>query len=132
MKIGFTGTQRGMTQHQKDMVEIILTFHKCSGGIDEAHHGDCIGADDQFNTIAGDYYIRRVAHPSNIDGKRAWGTYEVVLPAKSPLNRNHDIVDAVDIMIATPKEHTEILRSGTWSTIRYCRKVGRIVHVIYP
>ena len=133
IKIGFTGTQTGMTQHQKDMVELILTFHKYSGGISEVHHGDCVGADDEFNTIAGDkYLLKSIAHPSDIDSKRAWGRYEVCLPTKTPLERNHNIVDAVDIMIATPKERLEVLRSGTWATIRYCRKIGKIVHIIYP
>lgn len=133
IKIGFTGTQKGMTQRQKEQVELILTFHKFAGGIGAVHHGDCIGADDEFNTIAGKYCLVRIAHPSsNTPGKRAYGRCEVTLSAKPALERNHDIVDAADIMIATPKERREVLRSGTWATIRYCKKMGKIVHVIYP
>lgn len=133
MKIGFTGTHKGMTRHQKDMTKLVLIFHKYSGGIDEVHHGDCIGADDEFNTIAGEHQLKRVAHPaSDTPGKRAHGLYETVLPAKPALTRNHNIVDAVGIMIATPKEHREVLRSGTWATIRYARKKGTMLHLIYP
>jgi hypothetical protein len=132
MKIGFTGTKEGMTNHQKDMVGLILIFHSLCGGIEEVHHGDCIGADDQFNDMAGELCLRRVHHPSDVNKRRAWGKAETILPTKPPLTRNHDIVDAVDMMIATPKEWQEVLRSGTWATIRYCGKQEKMIHIIYP
>ena len=41
MKIGFTGTQKGMTTAQAySFIELISGME-----IDEFHHGDCIGAD---------------------------------------------------------------------------------------
>ena len=43
MKIGFTGTQKGMTHHQL----IKLLDELCSYSNIELHHGDCIGADAQ-------------------------------------------------------------------------------------
>jgi len=133
MKIGFTGTQKGMTLHQKEMVEVILTYHKYITFLSEVHHGNCIGADDEFNTISKAYCPKRVAHPaSDTPGKQAHGFCETILPAKPALVRNHDIVDAVDIMIATPKERQEVLRSGTWATIRYCRSQEKLIHIIYP
>jgi len=42
--------------------------------------------------------------------------------AKPYLDRNQDIVDGADILIAAPNEDKEIVRSGTWSTVRYARK----------
>jgi len=51
---------------------------------------------------------------------------------KEPLARNRDIVNMSDILIAAPGEKAEVLRSGTWATIRYARKMSRKLLVIYP
>ena len=39
------------------------------------------------------------------------------------LERNKNIVNAVDFIIAAP-DGPEKVRSGTWSTVRYAKKVG--------
>lgn len=135
MKIGFTGTQQGMTEHQKVMVELILAFCHYSSGIGEVHHGGCIGADLDFHTLASIYDLEKRVHPSDIKEKQAEIYLEnrtTIMPEYPPLVRNKHVVDAVDIMIATPKERLEVPRSGTWATIRYCRKQGKLVYVIYP
>jgi hypothetical protein len=54
------------------------------------------------------------------------------MPAKPYLVRNHEIVDDSQVLIAAPKEFTEQLRSGTWATIRYARKIGRTVRIVFP
>jgi hypothetical protein len=51
---------------------------------------------------------------------------------KDPLKRNRDIVDAAVMLIAVPKETTEVLRSGTWTTVRYAKKKGCSVLIIPP
>jgi hypothetical protein len=35
-------------------------------------------------------------------------------------------------VIAAPMSSAEILRSGTWATIRYARKAGKPVLIIWP
>lgn len=140
MRIGFTGTQKGMTDFQKKEVAMILIFHHPTRIIDslpetvfEAHHGDCIGADAEFEELAQEYGFTTYAHPaSDTSGKRAYCRSDNIFPAKPALKRNKDIVNAVDIVIATPKENHEVLRSGTWSTIRYAKKHGWLIHVVYP
>ena len=47
MKIGFTGTQIGMTKEQMEIVSKIVIHLNPS----EAHVGDCIGADTDFYKI---------------------------------------------------------------------------------
>jgi hypothetical protein len=129
MKIGFTGTKEALTQYQKDtLTELIKELSPT-----EAHHGDCIGADSFFDSVCKDLGIKRVIHPPEVDRYRAFCDGEEILPEKAYLKRNHDIVDAVDMMLATPKD-SEVLRSGTWATVRYSKKKGKIKedHIIYP
>ena len=128
MKVGFTGTQEGMTKHQQFSVWNVLHDHKCT----EFHHGDCIGADHEAAFIAEHEGHRVVSHPPDNPSKRAFFRGDVVMVEKPYLERNHDIVNAVDLMVATPKETEEQLRSGTWATIRYAKKQGKPLAIIYP
>jgi hypothetical protein len=151
MKIGFTGTQRGMTKFQKETLREVLELQKCS----EFCHGDCIGSDAQANQIALDMGIRIFTiFPPNETKKRAFcfnynklkrGTdyYEIDvnefdiarvkwMPENTYLERNKYIVDSVEWMIATPKEHEHTLRSGTWATIRYAWKKKKGITIIPP
>jgi hypothetical protein len=128
MKIGFTGTKQGMTIEQKqafwDMVMV--------NDISEFHHGDCVGADaDAHDLMKPDHNI--VVHPPANPSKRAFCKgYKEIREEKEYLDRNHDIVDETDVLVACPCGKTEVLRSGTWATIRYAKKIGKLVFVIYP
>jgi hypothetical protein len=130
MKIGFTGTQKGMTEYQKGFVRETLRKKKPS----EIHHGDCIGADTDFHNICREVNpdIRIVIHPPEIDSKRSFCKGDEILPVKGYLQRNHDIVDSVDYMISTPGEMEEVLRSGTWATIRYGMKKDKDGIIVTP
>ena len=127
--VGFTGTQQGMTKAQKDKVDDLLKDYYWVGL--EFHHGDCIGADAESAFIARNIGFRIASHPPLYDGKRAFCNYDVVYPEKPYLDRNHDIVDSVRIVIATPKEFKEVLRSGTWATIRYAKR-KKFLEIVFP
>ena len=45
------------------------------------------------------------------------------------LNRNKNIVDASNLIFAFPFDK-EIIRSGTWSTIRYAKKINKPLIII--
>lgn len=97
------------------------------------HHGDCIGADAQAHQIALELNIDIDIHPPIRDDKRAFcKVCRTIFLAKDYLIRNHDIVDASDIMFATPFEYEEQLRSGTWATIRYAQKQHKTLYIISP
>jgi hypothetical protein len=139
LTIGFTGTQNGMNAEQLEELTnyLRLCYDWCRNHDLRPvfRHGDCIGADNQAATTASllGYYV--ISHPCTISYKRAWNpnSNEVMKP-KPPLERNHDIVDQSDYMVATPFEEAtdpEPLRSGTWATIRYCRKRLKHVTVLY-
>ena len=130
--IGWTGTQLGMTDAQKLnayglMLELFAT---------DLHHGDAIGADDQADQIARDLGIRRHLHIP-LNGSRrarciAREGFDVVYAPLPYLERNKAIVDASEALIAAPKEMHETLRSGTWATVRYARRQGKPVHILWP
>ena len=123
--IGFTGTQHGMTFLQKQKVAALLVG-------ETFHHGDCIGSDAQAHRIARSKGFYIIKHPPLSTRKQAFCAADEEREPKPYLERNHDIVDEVDCMLAAPREYEEQLRSGTWATIRYTRKVGKPLAVIYP
>jgi len=131
MKVGFTGTQQGLTHKQsKALDEVLLAGYP----ITEFHHGDCIGADKEAcDKIASAYgHENIVCHPPTNISKRAYVRSGHYRDAKAYLDRNHDIVDETGILIGCPKESQEVLRSGTWATIRYAMKTGKLVIIVYP
>jgi hypothetical protein len=128
LRIGFTGTQLGMTHAQeKTLKNLLLKFLP-----KETHHGDCTGADAQFHDIVTKCGCRTIIHPPINESKRAFCKGTIILPPKEYLDRNHDIVDETHMLIATPKSETMEIRSGTWATIRYAQKQNKAVVIIYP
>ena len=126
MKLGYAGPQIGMTAAQLQAV----TMAVCEMRPNEAHHGDCIGGDQQFDAICRGRF-KRVAHPPINPEKRAWCDAEVIMPAKPYLERNTDVAQ-VDTLIATPRGYQEYTRSGTWSTVRRARKAGARIMLVLP
>ena len=59
-----------------------------------------------------------------LEGRRINGEIEI--------SGRYEIVDESDFLIGTPKGFCEELRSGTWSTIRYARKKGMEITIVYP
>lgn len=128
MHVGFTGTQRGMTLNQWGALWGLLTA-RAPG---DFHEGDCIGADRQAAYGARLAGFRIIGHPPTNSSKRANFAADEWREPAPYMVRNHNIVDASQEMIATPGEFEEQLRSGTWATVRYARRVGKPVHVILP
>ena len=127
-RVGFTGTQRGMTPRQKEAVLGVLVAHD----VVEVHHGDCIGADQQMHALARTLNLRIVLHPPEDEVKRAFCSADVVRAALPYLARNERIVDETEMLIATPKSYREEVRSGTWATVRRARKAQKEVVVVWP
>lgn len=48
------------------------------------------------------------------------------------LQRNRQMVDIADIVVAAPGTMKEILRSGTWATVRYADKWDIDIHLVFP
>lgn len=128
MKIGMTGSRDGIS---KEAIASFIEYIK-SIEITEAHHGDCIGADTLFHNLMISMKVPVVIHPPTVDTYRSYCQGGTAMPCKEYLSRNKDIVNTTDILIAFPSSDKEILRSGTWSTIRYARKSRKSIIIIYP
>lgn len=120
---GFTGTEVGMSNRQIAGLRAHLMAAEPNS---EFHHGDCIGADEEAHAIARELGFLIVVHPPLNASKRAFCTraYQVLKP-KPYLDRNRDVVDACAVLIAAPWSDEEELRSGTWATVRYARKMDK-------
>ncbi len=130
MKLGITGTRQGLTDTQRGHAVNIARTHTFT----EVHHGDCVGVDEQVAMI-----IKRfqpncsiISHPPTNPMHRAFTPCSQLHSPRSYLQRNKDIVEESDVLIAFPKESGEVIRSGTWATIRHARAKGIPVLVVYP
>lgn len=142
--IGFTGTSMGMTPLQAGSVATILKAFIGVVGLDNviAHHGVCIGADKDFHDICVSLEIPLELHPGHPNhqpgdlSKRAdckTGKILRVWPAKFYLDRNKDIGNSLtEFLIATPMQYEEQIRGGTWHTIKYVRKLGKPIVIVFP
>ena len=61
---------------------------------------------------------------------RAFCIGTIVKEPQPYLQRNHNIVNECDMLVAFPSTSNEVLRSGTWSTIRYAKKAKKPVEII--
>lgn len=135
MRLGFTGTEHGLTNEQRQ--SLVVAIRIFDGSIDEAHHGCCKGADVDFHWI-----VRQTRPAVPIVGWRATTFRKqdpsVILNCDTrhdpapPLVRNRSIVISSDHLIACPREYKEIQRSGVWATVRYAREAQRPITIIYP
>lgn len=125
--LGMTGTRNAITHAQYAWLGIeIADCH-------EFHHGACVGADAAGHHLAMSQQKRVIVHPPT--DQRLMMPFDGMVwnwkPAKPYLDRNRDIVDESDRLIALP-EGPERPKSGTWHTIRYAVRAGKPVAICYP
>jgi hypothetical protein len=127
-RVGFSGTQEGMTDAQIEKIRELLweTEFKVAG------HGDCIGADADFHDLSRERGLWMVGYPPFNYKKRAFCDFDEERRPNEYLIRNRHIVDDSDSMLFTPRGFEEELRSGTWSTIRYNEKKENPKVIVWP
>jgi hypothetical protein len=133
-KYGFTGNRTGMSDNQKEQIRTILQTDLNNGFNIQVAHGDCVGADKDFHDICCelsiDNRIKIIIHPPTENILRAFCKSDNIMICKPYLDRNRDIVDTSDTLLACPKTNIEEKRSGTWYTIRYARKKNKPILII--
>ena len=128
MILGVTGSRDGMNDVQLSKLIEFLNDHN----IIELHHGDCVGVDKICFEQASKREVKTISHPPNKDRLRAFCKNDEIRQIKDYIQRNRDIVDECDYLIAFPNTNQEIIRSGTWATIRYARICDRELKIFYP
>lgn len=129
--VGFTGSRDGMNaaqmMHLRQELEDLhlaefLTFH----------HGDCQGADDQAARMAHSMGFWIVSHPPISPRYRAFSESHEIRDQFDYLERDRHIVAESHFMIAAPGTMHEVLRSGTWATVRYARRLLKSGKILFP
>jgi hypothetical protein len=139
MIIGFTGTRDGITKIQEERVVTIM-HNLLPHRYDLLIHGGAEGADDAIHSAAGDLFDFRIEiYPCKESRRTYWiqrkqgrGEDYFVHTTREPLERNRIIADRCNHLIATPFQMVEIVRSGTWATIRYAREKRKSVTIVFP
>ncbi len=118
-----------MTDKQKLTVKALVGFLMPR----EVHHGDCLGADDEFHDIVEEITKACIfVHPPRNSSNRAWRLGSYVFKTQPYLVRNDAIIASADLMLAVPFGFEERLRSGTWATIRHTRKAKKPLIIVWP
>ncbi len=136
MKLGFTGTRDQWTSAQENAFERELDRIAESDlvfGLEEFHHGDCWGSDARASNYVWREYTacNVVIHPPANPCLRAFCESDLIREPKPYLVRNLNILREVEHLLATVAGD-EVLRSGTWSTIRKAKKLGMPVSIVWP
>lgn len=100
-------------------------------------HGGCHGADRDFHAILLTQLGVASAieiYPSDASQDR-WARHArgpvIVMGIQPTLVRNKRMVTDAHHLLATPGS-TEVLRSGTWATVRYGVEAHCLVYIVYP
>ncbi len=114
VKIGFTGTQEGMTISQKkSFLSVWQMIEDELGPIREFPHGDCIGAADEADDFAITMFTRAgiatvVIHPPDVDTKRAWCVGDITDKPLPSLVLSTAIVQACAFLIDTTQRQAAL------------------------
>ena len=136
MTLGFTGTQKGLTQKQKvDLLGLLQFFNRTTmfGQKHKLHHGDCVGADEEVHYCALKLNYEIFIHPlvGQSNSASCEGAVKIFLPSEHMIQCQH-IVDSCSTLIACPSEETENVDSKTWDITRYAQKVHKPIIKINP
>ena len=127
----FTGTKDGWTDPQTKSA--CAELQRLREKYTVMHNGDCVGADERSALVWDALKGEIVLHPPINPKYRAFLQFaQVVLPEDDYIKRDHHMVDSSSYLLGTPKTMYEYLRSGTWSTVRYARKRGLPLTLVYP
>jgi hypothetical protein len=128
--LSFTGTsKRPPTPVQIAVLDDILTEF-WNKGYRTLVHGEARNADSIANDMAKakGYYI--YGRPANISDHRC--DVDDRAEPRRPLDRDWDIAEDANTLVAMPANEKEEVRSGTWATVRYARKLNAPIVIIKP
>lgn len=136
----FTGTQRGLTHAQYLALDNVIRDEILMSAVSIAH-GGCLGADIEFHELLLQFRLgpQTTVYPSNIPKKSAFDNLQgvdkygvTIREPRDPLERNRYMIHRCDRLLACPGEMEEVVRSGTWATVRHARRCHRRITFVWP
>jgi hypothetical protein len=121
-----------MSPAQIKAVTMVVVKIAGTGKLWTLHHGDCVGADEDFGVIARAFGAVVETHPGPTPGMRAHGGADRTHPVEGNFKRNRRIVDVSAAMIATPFEPTHRDHGGTWYTVDYTLRQKKPLALVLP
>lgn len=130
MHLGITGTRKGMTGKQRSKFTQLMRGMV----VEKFSNGQCVGVDAQAVIIVKSLHpdCHVISRPGSNKSMTSDVYYTEQYDPIDNLERNRQIVDECDLLIVVPETKEEVIRSGTWSTFRYAKKIGRPTLVIWP
>lgn len=125
MIVSITGSREGLTDWQRERLTAALKRPSITGIV----HGDCVGADNDADTIAMGLGLPRWAYPSNLYLYRAHTKLrgcDYLDEPRPPLERNRRIIEHGAACVALPR----LSSRGTWHAIEIARSLGRPLWVL--
>ncbi len=130
--LAFTGSKDRVTIPQKQRLLCELKAARDEGFL-WMHNGDCVQGDAIAAGLWADLNRKIMLHPPLKDGYRAFIDYaDVVCEPRGYLERDQDMVECSERPYACPQTFDEQRRSGTWTTIRYARKLRMKIVIVLP
>lgn len=129
--LGFTGSKDRITDKQVSALTALLKTLRDKGFL-WMHNGDCITSDATAGRVWQKLKGKLYLHPPIKGTYRAHLTAEITCEPRDYLTRDRHIAESSHTMIATPQTSYEETRSGTWTTVRYARKLRRRIYIIFP
>lgn len=99
------------------------------------HHGCCVGSDAEMHVLAVAQEWSVVGHlPTNrsLVMQQTTGFHQLIAEPGDYMARNHAVVNAGYALLAAPKTPHEQIRSGTWATIRFARRLHKHIVLFWP
>jgi len=132
--LGITATRNKLNSDQRNRLTQVLAEHFIVG-IRQLEHGCCTGGDEMAALLGKDLGYRVVAHPPKnkaFFSQKSYDASDEHLPELDYLERNRMIVSRVNLLVAVPGTVEEVVRSGTWTTLRYARERRLTRIIIFP
>lgn len=128
--LGFTGTsKRPPTPVQIAVLDELLDEF-WARGYRTLVHGEARNADTIANDMARAKGWHTYGRPANISDHRC--EVDDRAEPRRPLDRDWDIAEDSNTLVAMPANEKEEVRSGTWATVRYARKLLAPIVIIKP
>lgn len=130
--LGVTGTRNEPTREQRNSIRDIIDRYSFRS---KMHHGCCVGVDAYITVLCRLRSWTIVAHPpinrayfSSI----SYNSSDIKLQDEEYLVRNQIIVIDTNMLLAVPETEEEVVRSGTWSTVRFARTLAHPILIVWP